>query len=100
MPALEFTVPHQLEPEDVVTRIKGFMAKLREQNEPRFLVKKEVWQENTLDCSFSSFGFAMEAIMHVRPSDMKLKLTIPFAALIFKGQIEDRLRGELTKVLT
>jgi hypothetical protein len=89
-----------LDPDEVVQRIQGFLAKLREQNEQKFLVKTEEWQGRKLNCSFSSFGFAMDAIMDVQPTDMDFQLTIPFAAVLFKGQIEDQLRGELTKVLT
>jgi hypothetical protein len=100
MPALEFSIPHRLDPDEVVRRIQSFLAKLREQNEAKFLVKKEEWHDRTLNCSFSSFGFAMDAIMQVQPTALDFKLTIPFAAMLFKGQIEDGLRGELTKVLT
>jgi hypothetical protein len=99
MPALEFSIPHKLDPDDVVRRIQGFMAKLREKNEAKFLVKSEAWHDRTLNCSFSSFGFAMDAVMDVQPTALNFQLTIPFAAMLFKGQIEDGLRGELTKVL-
>jgi hypothetical protein len=99
MPAIDFSIPHAFEPSEVVERIKGFIAKLRERNEPKFLVKSEAWQDNTLNCSFSSYGFAMDAVMQVEPNELKFHLNIPFAAMIFKGQIEERLRGEMTKLL-
>lgn len=99
MPAFEFSVPHTLAPAEVVTRIKGFLATLREQNSSRFLIKKEEWQENKLNCSFSSYGFAMDAVINVLPAELKIQLSIPIAAMLFKGQIEDQLRSELTKML-
>lgn len=99
MPSLEFSVPHHLDPNEVVTRLKGFLSALRAQNDMKFLIKKEEWQDNTLNCSFSSYGFAMDAVTHVQPNELKFHLSIPIAAMLFKGQIEDQLRAELTKAL-
>lgn len=100
MPAIQFSVPHSFEPDEVVTRLKSFIAKLRERNDPKFLVKSEQWNERNLKCSFSSYGFAMDADMQVEPTALKFHLNIPFAAMMFKGQIEQKLRDELTRVLT
>jgi hypothetical protein len=99
MPAIEFSLPHTLDPDQVVARLQGFIAKVRERNDPKFVVKSEEWQDRQLKCSFSSYGFAMDADMQVQPTDLQFKLKIPFAAVMFKGQIEERLRGELAKVL-
>lgn len=52
-----------------------------------------------MKCSFSSFGIAMDADMQVEPQELKFQVNIPFAAMIFKGQIESQLRDELTKLL-
>ena len=100
MPSIQFSLPHTLEPEDVVARLQGFLAKLRERNDPKFLVKSEDWNGNTLKCSFTSYGFAMEADMQVEPKELKFHVNIPFAAMLFKGQIDERLRYELTRLLT
>lgn len=100
MPSLQFSLPHSLEPDDVAARLKSFLAKLRERNEPKFLVKSEEWNEHHLKCSFSSYGFAMDADMQAEPNELKFQVNIPFAAVMFKGQIEQRLRDELGKLLT
>ena len=100
MPSIEFTVPHTLEPDEVVLRLKAFLTKLRERNEPKFQVKSEEWTDRHLKSSFSSFGFAMDAEMQVEPRELKFHVKIPFAAIMFKGQIEQRLRDEMSKLLT
>jgi hypothetical protein len=100
MPSLQFSIPHSLEPDDVVARLKTFLERLRERNEPKFLVKSNEWNGRELKSSFSSYGFTMDATMQVEPKELKFQLNIPFAAIMFKGQIEQRLRDELTKVLT
>jgi len=99
MPAIDFSVPHTLPPDEVVTRLKAFLAKVRDRNEPKFQLKSEQWNGNMLNCAFSSFGFSMEAEMQVLSDQLKFNLKIPFAAMMFKGQIEQRLRDELTKLL-
>ena len=100
MPAIQFSIPHSLDTDEAVTRLKGFVGKLRERNEPKFMVKSEQWEQRKLSCAFSSYGFAMDATMQVEPHEVKFHLQIPFAAIVFKGQIEQRLRDELTKVLS
>jgi hypothetical protein len=100
MPSIQFSLPHTLEAEEVVGRLKTFLAKLRERNESKFLVKSEQWNGHNLKCSFSSYGFAMDADVQVEPKDLKFHVNVPFAAMMFKGQIEERLRGELTKLLS
>ena len=99
MPAIKFSVPHQLDPDEVVNRLKSFLSKLRERNESKFQVKSEEWTDRQLKTSFSSYGFAMDAVMQVEPSELKFVVNIPFAALMFKGQIEQRLRDEMTRLL-
>jgi hypothetical protein len=100
VPSIQFTVPHQLEPDDVVVRLKAFLAKLRERNEPKFQVKTEEWSDRHLKTTFSSYGFSMDAAMDVEPNGLKFNVNIPFAAIVFKGQIEQRLRDEMTKLLS
>lgn len=100
MPAIQFSVPHTFDPDEVVRRLKAFIAMLRDRNDPKFLVKSEAWNDRNLKCSFSSYGFAMDADMQVEAQALKFHLTIPFAAMMFKGQIEQKLRDELTKVLS
>lgn len=100
MPAIDFTLPHSFDPDEVVTRLKGFISKLRDRNEAKFLVRSEEWNGRELKCSFSSFSFPMDAVMQVEPNQLKFHIDIPFAAMVFKGQIEQKLREELAKVLT
>ncbi len=100
MPLIQFNLPHALEPDDVAARLKKYLARLRERNEPKFLVKTEVWNGNHLTCSFSSYSFAMNAEIRVEPKELGFEVNIPFAAIMFKGQIEQRLRDELTKLLS
>lgn len=99
MPSIQFSVPHGLEPDEVVGRLKAYLTKLRERNESKFQVKTEQWNDRQLKTSFSSYGFAMDAVMQVEPSELKFAVNIPFAAIMFKGQIEQRLRDEMTKLL-
>lgn len=100
MPAIDFTLPHNFEPDEVVSRLKSFLSKVRERDDAKFQLKSEAWEGHDLKCSFSSFGFAMDADMQVLPKELKFHLNIPFAAIMFKGQIEQRLRDELGKLLT
>src|SRR4051812_30058424 len=100
MPSIQFSVPHSFEPDEVVTRLKSFLTKVRDHQDAKFALKSEQWEGRQLKCAFTSYGFAMDAEMNVEPSALKFQLQIPFAAIMFKGQIEQKLREELTKLLT
>ena len=100
MPAIDFTLPHSFDPDEVVSRLQAFIGKLKDRNDAKFMVRSEEWSGHELKCSFSSFSFPMDAVMQVEPNQLKFHIDIPFAAMMFKGQIEQKLREELAKVLT
>jgi hypothetical protein len=99
MPSIQFSVPHNFDQDEVVSRLKHFLAKVREHQDAKFALKSEQWEGRQLKCAFTSYGFSMDAEMNVEPKALRFNLQIPFAALMFKGQIEQKLRDELTKLL-
>jgi putative polyhydroxyalkanoic acid system protein len=100
MPSLKITVPHQLGQEEAVMRLKGFLAKVKERYQNQLSDLQETWTDNKLDFAFKTYGFTIKGSMVVEPADVLFEGQIPFAAMMFKGKIEQTLRDEITRVLT
>ncbi|HEX5443412.1 MAG TPA: polyhydroxyalkanoic acid system family protein [Pirellulales bacterium] len=99
MPKISVTVPHQLSQQDAGERLKHFLAKLKDEQKDRVSDLREEWTDNGLKFSFKSFGFQFQGTGTLEPSDVKLDLDIPFAAMMFKGKIESDIRETLARAL-
>jgi hypothetical protein len=93
-------VPHQLGQEEAVSRLKGFFEKVKQRYQNQVSDLQETWVENALDFAFKTYGFHIKGRMAVEPSDVKFEGQIPFAAMMFKGKIEQTIRDEIHRVLT
>jgi Putative polyhydroxyalkanoic acid system protein (PHA_gran_rgn) len=99
MPSMSVTVPHFSTQEDVVKRLKGLMELAKQRNQDKIQNLVEQWNENTLTYSFKSFGFDVGGTVAVEPDVVRVEGKLPFAAMMFKGKIEQALRDELTRAL-
>lgn len=99
MPSLKMSVPHQLGQEEAVTRLKGFLEKVKQRYQNQVSDLEESWVANALDFAFKTFGFHIKGHMVVDPDDVKFEGQIPFAAMMFKGKIEQTIRDEMNRVL-
>lgn len=100
MPGFNIDVPHTLGEEEASNRLRGFFAKVREKYQSQVSDLEETWDDNRLSFSFKTYGFAITGTGTVLPDAVKLEGDLPFAALPFKGKIEQSIREELVKGLT
>ncbi len=100
MPSAKLIVPHQLGQEEAAKRIRGFLEKVKHRYQNQVSDLHEEWVENRLDFSFKTYGFSIKGQMHVEPAEVRFEAQIPFAAMMFKGKIEQTIREEMTRVLT
>jgi hypothetical protein len=100
MPSLKIDVPHQLGPEEAAVRLKGFLAKVKERYQNQVSDLQETWTGNRLDFAFKTYGFHIKGSMLVEAAHVLFEGQIPFAAMMFKGKIEQTLREEINRVLT
>jgi hypothetical protein len=99
MPSLQFTYPHQLGQAEATERLKHLLDRVREKYQDQVSDLKQSWNENTLTFGFSTYGFKVSGDVVVEPSEVRLDAQIPFAAMMFKGKIENALRDALAKAL-
>lgn len=99
MPTLTISTPHSLGAEEAKTRLQNYFAEIKEQYKDRISNLEEKWDGNRLEYSFSTYGFNIKGDMTVEPSEVKVVGNLPFAAMMFKGQIEQTVKSELEKKL-
>ena len=99
MPSLSISTPHGLTKEEATERLKTFFDKLKERHQDKVSNLEEQWNDNRLDYSFSTYGFNIKGDLTVEPGEVKVNGSLPFAAMMFKGKIEQTVREELEKML-
>jgi hypothetical protein len=99
VPALKMTFPHQLGRQTAVERLHTRLEKLKERHGEKIKNLRETWSDNVLDFGFSTFGFTIQGKVTVEDDTVNLDGQIPFAAMMFKGKIEQELRQQMTKLL-
>src|SRR5687768_5684952 len=99
MPALKMSFPHQLGRQAAQDRVVDRLAKLKERHGGKFNITQETWVENVLDFVFSTYGMQIKGKVTVDDNEVKLDGQIPFAAMMFKGKIEQELRDQMTRLL-
>jgi Putative polyhydroxyalkanoic acid system protein (PHA_gran_rgn) len=99
MPSLSITTPHSLTQEEATARLKTFFEKLKARHSDKVSNLEESWEDNRLNYAFSTYGFHIKGDLAVEPGEVKVNGTLPFAAMMFKGKIEQSVREELEKLL-
>lgn len=100
MAGFNIDVPHQLGQEEGTNRLKGFFGKVREKYQGQVTDLEESWDDNTLTFSFKTYGFAIKGKGTVLAESIKLEGDLPFAAIAFKGKIEQSIHDELVKAMS
>ncbi len=99
MPSLSIAVPHSLTAEEATARLKSLFTKIKERHGDKVNNLEESWDGNKLAYAFSTFGFNIKGDLNVESNEVQINGTIPFAAMMFKGKIEQSVREELEKTL-
>ena len=99
MPKMELTVPHNLSQEEALQRIKTMLGQDKAKHPDRFSDVGETWSENGGEFSAKIMGMDVSGQLAVTPTEVHLTGTIPFAALPFRGQIEDTLEEQAHQLL-
>ncbi len=99
MPSMNVTVPHPFTQDEATERLKKLLEFAKARNEGKVTDLVEEWTDHRLTFSFSTFGFKVSGSVDVEPHDVQVQGTIPFAAVMFKGKIEQAVKDELRRVL-
>ncbi len=99
MAGLTVTVPHSLERDEATRRVKGLMSRLRQRYAGRIRDVDEWWGKTNGDFSFELMGQKIKGTVDVAHAEVRTRLDLPFAALMFRGTIESTVKTELRACL-
>jgi hypothetical protein len=60
----------------------------------------EEWSQDTLAFVFKAIGMRVIGTIAVGDGDVRISVDLPFAAVLFKSRIEERIRSELRDTLS
>lgn len=100
MPSLKVSVPHTLTVEEAMSRIRTIVEEIRSKHGHQVSNLQEEWSESAVAYSFSAMGFSASGNMQVAGEAVHIESKIPLAAMMFRGQIEDRIKNELGRLLS
>lgn len=99
MPEMKLSVPHRLNQDEAAARIKGLIKQVQAQYADKVSNLKESWEGNKGTFSFEVMGFPISGTLHIESSEVLMIGQIPFAAMPFKGMIENTLKQKMTGLL-
>jgi hypothetical protein len=99
MPGFSTEVPHTLGREQAIEKLKGFADRIREKYKDQVSSMTGEWKDNIYNFAITTYGFTISGNLTVEETLARLEASLPFAALAFKGKIEQSFAGEVKKAL-
>ena len=99
MPAFNIDVPHSLGQEAAVEKLKSFLGNVQEKFKDQISAIDGEWTDNVLEFNFTTYGFSISGTMTVEEEVARMEGQLPFAAVAFRGTIQDSIRKEIEKTL-
>jgi hypothetical protein len=99
MPRVALTAAHSLGRDEAERRLKDRLGVICASYGSDVSELNEDWSHHTLSVAFKALGMRVSGTIAVRDRDVGLCVDLPFAAVIFKRLIEERIRGELVRTL-
>ena len=100
MPSLKTEVPHTLGQDAALEKLKSFLDGIGQQYQDQVEDLQGEWTANCLNYSFAVFGMEIRGTLTVLHESAQVVAQVPFAALAFRGRIEQQMRTELVRILS
>ena len=99
MPKIELNIPHELSQSEALNRIQHFLPQLKVQHSDRIKDLEESWTGSKGQFRFKISGFKVSGTLQVGENFVLFNGEIPFAALLFKGTIEETINAKAMELL-
>ena len=97
MPKVTVKVPHQGDPKETFSKIRGALEKTVKDFQGVDLHLSE--GETSADFTFRSMAFTIKGRAEALPSEVVVEIDLPFAALMFKEMAEKAIAKNVTRAL-
>ncbi|MEM9940751.1 MAG: polyhydroxyalkanoic acid system family protein [Planctomycetota bacterium] len=100
MAKFKVNVDHSLDKQEAIKRLRSFSTKVREDLPIELTEIQEAWDPaGNLDFSFKAQGLKISGKMQTSETDVVVDGEIPFAALVFRGAIENQISEKVREAL-
>lgn len=103
MPKFSTSVPHSFGVAKAKESLKSYMEKAKEMSPDKFSSLQTDWAkwdtDNQVGFAISISGINIKGLMNVTDDKIAVDGDIPFAAMMFKGKIEQGFRDMVEKVI-
>ena len=100
MPSFKTEVPHQLGKEKAIEKLRSFLDGVAEKYKDQVSKLDGTWTDNVLDFSLTTYGFSITGKLTVDEEVAQLDGKLPFAAIAFRGKVENGIATELERALS
>jgi hypothetical protein len=100
MARLSMTTPHTLGRDEARRRLKEKLDVVRAKYGHQASDLREAWGDYSLSFGFKARGMTIDGTMDIDDAEVRLAADVPFAVVLFKRTIENRIRAELGTLLT
>ena len=99
MPKISLSVPHSLEQDVALEKVRGLLDSVKAEHGDRISGLQEEWQGNTGKFSFSIMGFPVSGSLVVESSQVNMDGKIPLMAMPFKDKVKNIIMEQAQRIL-
>jgi hypothetical protein len=99
MAGFKVTVPHSLGRQTAQDRVAQFLDSVRQRYAADISNVRGDWQDNLLEFGFTAVGMPISGTLVVEEQQVQVSGPLPLMAMMFRGKVEQTIRGELERLL-
>ena len=100
MPKFNVNVPHEIDRTEAVQKLRSFMEAARQDSAVELTDVEETWDDSgNLKFAFSAMVFRIAGQMITEGQQVSVKGDLPFAALPFRGALENQLATKIREAI-
>lgn len=99
MPAIKVSIPHKLGADEAKRRISHLISDAKAKFGNMVSDVQENWVQNVGHFRFNAMGFPVSGTLDVQPAVVNVEIQLPFAALPFKGRVENEISTRARELL-
>ncbi|MCX6566504.1 MAG: polyhydroxyalkanoic acid system family protein [Candidatus Aminicenantes bacterium] len=94
MANIELTHNTSLSAEEIKQKAEGLIRDALKEYKDKISDVRQEWRDDTLFFSFKVMGFSVSGETIVQDHFLTIKAKLPFAAMFFRGKIEEKIRDK------
>lgn len=99
MAGFKVLVPHALGQQAAQERVSLFLESVRQKYAADISNLRGEWEENCLQFGFTTVGMPISGMLVVEEQHVQVSGPLPLMAMMFRGKVEQTIRGELERLL-